>query len=881
MKNKYCTLGSLRNEADVEQNFVRRLLADLGYSDTEILLKQSLDALTVGGLRGHPQALYKPDFGLRVKRHVRWIVEAKARSENLDKHEWQPRAYCVLLNGTAKGERPVKHHLLTNGEETRLYDPNLNDPILKLEFSDFTDGHAKFEKLRALLGRNIILEESKDAGPTIHLQRGSLSEINAAFSWCHQHIYKKDNISQSDAFTEFVKLISLKLVSDRRVRDAHPDLVGQDVIEVPVSEVDFSLHWIEQNERNSANPVNDTLFRNFMVEMEREIVKEKRKRIFEINDEIRLKPETIRGVVKKLESIYLFGIDADLNGRLFETFLNATMRGKDLGQFFTPRSLVKLGVRLSQLRVHVQDRDGEYHTDTILDACCGSGGFLIDALADMWAKVDRKSLSPSEKAQIKKRIANNNIVGVDIANAPKLARIARLNMYLHGDGGTRIFHLNALDKSLCDTSSDGPETTKEKPELRKLFSGAGFDVALTNPPFAKAYDRSTDEESKILDSYKLGRSGSGPRGSVRSCLLFAERYHDLLRVGGRWITVIDDGILSGDAYTDFRNKIREWFIIRAVISLPGDAFQRSNARVKTSYLIADKRDAEAEQAQPPVFMYPCQYVGIDDPKRQRARAGDADARQLAEQEIATVLAEFEKFKNGENPQYTVPGERVADRLDVKNCLMTAGRMVATWKKSGMRVLPIADVLEERTYEDDEIVLKNHPEKVRVLVVRYEGIAEEGEEVMPSEGTYARLFPVYGGDIAISNIAASHGSIAVVPDDLDGCVVSSEYTVLKVKEGFDPIVVQLILRSPEVRADILLSASGANRTRARWDAIRDIQIPYPKADMVAKVKALATEAGEAKRRAIAATEDAREKVESSLLLRSEAADTILAAFKPPK
>jgi type I restriction enzyme M protein len=506
---------------------------------------------------------------------------------------------------------------------------------------------------------------------------------------------------------------------------------------------------------------------------------------------------------------------------------------------------------------------------------------LIDALADMWAKVDRKSISASEKAQIKKRIANNNIVGVDIANAPKLARIARLNMYLHGDGGTRIFHLNALDKALRDASTDGPETTKEKPELRKLFSGEGFDVALTNPPFAKAYDRTTDEESRILDSYKLGRTGSGPRGSVRSCLLFAERYHDLLRVGGRWITVIDDGILSGDAYADFRNTIREWFIIRAVISLPGDAFQRSNARVKTSYLIAEKRDPEVNQTQPPVFMYPCQYVGIDDPKRQRARAGDAEARQLAEEEIATVLAEFERFQNGDSPKYTVLGERISDRLDVKNCLMTTGRSVTKWRRAGMRVLRISDVLEGRAYEDDEIVLRDHPEKVRVLVVRYEGIAEEGDEILPSEGTYARLFPVYAGDIVISNIAASYGSIAVVPDELDGCVVSSEYTVLKVKDAFDPVVVQLVLRSPEVRADILLSASGANRTRARWNAIRDIQIPYPKADMVAKVKALTTEAEAARRRATTAIEDAREKVESSLLLRSEAADTILAAFKPPK
>ena len=84
----------------------------------------------------------------------------------------------------------------------------------------------------------------------------------------------------------------------------------------------------------------------------------------------------------------------------------------------------------------------------------GTGGFLIDALSDMWSKAENSNLSQSEKEDLKKSIANNNLVGIDVANAPKLARIARLNMDLHGDGGTRIFHLNALDKHVLDASTD-------------------------------------------------------------------------------------------------------------------------------------------------------------------------------------------------------------------------------------------------------------------------------------------------------------------------------------------------------------------------------------------------------------------------------------------
>ena len=272
------------------------------------------------------------------------------------------------MNGAGTGEKTTKYHLLTNGKQTRLYDPGLNEPLLTLRFSDFSNGNKKFDQLRSLLCRDEILEESTRVGPTLTLHKPGLGEVNGAFSWCHQYIYKKDNISQSDAFTEFVKLISLKLMSDRRIRDAHPEILSSESIDVPIEEVDFSEHWVELNERNFANPINEILFRNFMKLMEGDIARDRRKRIFEINDEIRLKPKLPFTALLSASRTFFFLGDADLNGRLFETFLNATMRGKDLGQFFTPRSVVKLGVAIADIRVH-RLVNKEYHTDTIVDAC--------------------------------------------------------------------------------------------------------------------------------------------------------------------------------------------------------------------------------------------------------------------------------------------------------------------------------------------------------------------------------------------------------------------------------------------------------------------------------------------------------------------------------
>ena len=90
------------------------------------------------------------------------------------------------------------------------------------------------------------------------------------------------------------------------------------------------------------------------------------------------------------------------------------------------------------------------------------------------------------------------LCGIDVGRDPNLARIARLNMYLHGDGGSMVYHSDALDKRLPNEPTDSPEDRAEKGQLRQLFDGGGvFDVVLTNPPFAKPYERTEKTDRRI------------------------------------------------------------------------------------------------------------------------------------------------------------------------------------------------------------------------------------------------------------------------------------------------------------------------------------------------------------------------------------------------
>ena len=868
MRNLFCDHSDLHHEADVEQIFARRLIEALGYEDKSIRPKASLEELTVGKIG--EKRLYRPDFAMKAANHIRWLLEAKAPDEHLENHFDQANGYCEAINDSYSKLNPVRYFVLTNGIATHLYRFGENQPNLVLSFDDFQNDKPRYEELIELLRPEALSGGMRPTAnsDTIQFAKPTIAEVNNVFAKCHQFIHQSDKISQAAGFEEFVKLITLKLLSDRKVRDEYPGLIAERQFVHPAAGVEFSLHWLSAHEVSTANPVDSILFKRFMDDVEKQIARKVRKRFFDVGEQIRLKPETIRGVVERLEGLYLFGIDADLNGRLFENFLSATMRGKDLGQYFTPRTLVKLGVGLGRLEP----------TDLILDGCCGTGGFLIDALSEMWRKVNSNaSLSGRAKQQRRKTIAEEHIYGIDFAKSPNLAKIARLNMYLHGDGGSRIFNVDGLDREVRGEVSDSPEETTEKDELRKLGLAGKFDVVLTNPPFSKKYERSKSDDAWILDQYTT----TSGKDSMLAKLMFFELYHHYLKPGGRLVSVIDDGFLTGDSYRWFREMLRRLYIIRAVVSLPGDAFQRSEARVKTSFIVLEKRspkDVAEWDTQPAIFMYACRFVGIDDPKRRRWMPGDDQLRKDARKEVATVVEEYDRFLKGEGTQeFTVPNSRAKDRLDVKHCLIERD-----WRISNS-LTALSDIVELKDIEKKDIVeCKSHEGYVQLFTIKYDGTAEGNRVIFPRTQTeYAQLFRVRTDDIVISNIAASYGSVAVVPPELDGLVVSKEYTVLKANPGYEPLLVHALLRSPEIRAEMLLRTTGANRTRIRWHDINDIKFPYPDEDIAKEFLNHVKEAKQAREKAMHEEKAAAKELHEKVLINDARALAILDAFKPPQ
>src|ERR1022692_5325167 len=79
MKNKFCSLSDLRNESDVEQFFVIRLLHDLGFKDSSILTKHSVPSYVLG--KGQKIHRHVPDYSVLSGRYPALLIEAKTTSD--------------------------------------------------------------------------------------------------------------------------------------------------------------------------------------------------------------------------------------------------------------------------------------------------------------------------------------------------------------------------------------------------------------------------------------------------------------------------------------------------------------------------------------------------------------------------------------------------------------------------------------------------------------------------------------------------------------------------------------------------------------------------------------------------------------------------------
>ena len=280
-------------------------------------------------------------------------------------------------------------------------------------------------------------------------------------------------------------------------------------------------------------------------------------------------PTVLTQVINLVDGLRLDQADADTKGDLVEHLLRRIKQAGELGQFRTPRHVIRTIVEMIDPKV------GE----TIYDPAAGTAGFLVAAYnhmrlansspsaittAELDGKPQRRGLGDKLSAAQVSALNSATFFGNDVD--PKMVRLATMNLTLRGLPDVRIQLRNVL-------------TTTQDAE-RKVELGLpadGFHVILANPPFSGRVDR-----DRIVEDVKVGTT-------TATELLFLKYMMDSLRPGGRCGVIVPEGVLFGStgAHKELRRQLIENHRVEAVLSLPGGVFQPYSG-VKTSVLFFRK-----------------------------------------------------------------------------------------------------------------------------------------------------------------------------------------------------------------------------------------------------------------------------------------------------
>ncbi|WP_152059509.1 N-6 DNA methylase [Aliarcobacter butzleri] len=608
IRNKYF---DAQPEEIVRQEFVCKLINDYGYSLSQMDEEVKLTTSQRGTGRASADiVVWKNEDEKKKKKTAFLVVELKAPELRLKVED------CYQGYNYATWSR-AKLFAISNGKELQVYKTVEEELPLKLQ------------PVNDIPHIDTIQDDKKLEESLAKTKEFTGDEFAKLLHKCHNIIRNNDKLSPEASFDEISKILFIKIMYERN----------------PKQEAIFSLKQFERlkeawNMSRGKSESESSYMQRLFEDVKAEFLTDN---IFDENEKIKLRERSFEQIVKELEIYNLTSTSADVKGIAFEKFLGRTFRG-ELGQFFTPRVIVDFIVDLLNPK----------ENELICDPCAGSGGFLIKTFESIRKTMDdyyielKKtkqkeifgqeleniddeelqnqyeefvSIVNKEEEEKIRKLSHESIFGTD-AN-PRMARVSKMNMIMHGDGHNGIHHNDGLLN------------------VNGIFHNR-FDVIVTNPPFGTNLDKKyplVEEDSKyinatIIDNYvkkyakelfirsgyteeyvekdhfdivkeqylkemgqvtnnidkpirnlfKVGRE----LGSGATEVLFIERCLDLLKPGGRMGIVLPEGVLNSSNLSNAREYFESRAKILLIVSMPQDIFISSGATVKTSLVFLKK-----------------------------------------------------------------------------------------------------------------------------------------------------------------------------------------------------------------------------------------------------------------------------------------------------
>jgi type I restriction enzyme M protein len=281
----------------------------------------------------------------------------------------------------------------------------------------------------------------------------------------------------------------------------------------------------------------------------------------------------------------------DVLGRIYEYFLSqfASAEGKKGGEFYTPRSVVKLLVEMI-----------EPYNGRVYDPCCGSSGMFVQSIEFIHAHKSGNGNGGKAKSDISIYGQESNYT---------TWRLAKMNLALRGIDG-QIGHGDTFHND-------------RHPDLKA-------DFILANPPF-----NISDWGGDRLRDDKRWHFGKPPAGNANFAWVQHIIYH--LAPMGLAGFVLANGSMSSNqsGEGEIRKNIIEADLVDCMIALPGQLFYSTQIPACLWFIARDKKNHRFRDRRGEILFIDTRKLGS---------MADRTHRELTDEEIARIAHTYHAWR---------------------------------------------------------------------------------------------------------------------------------------------------------------------------------------------------------------------------------------------